>query len=271
MSPRQSPDPMTLVALVTGAARGIGAALVHELCARDYRVVALDACLGEDGPPGVAYALATVSDLAQVAARHPDRVLPVRADVRDPAAMDAAVRTAVDHFGRLDVAVAAAAVIIGGTTAWEADPAHLRTLLDSNVLGVWNTAAATIPVLLAAEDPGRCRFVAIASAAGERGLHGLAAYGMTKHAVIGIVRGLAADLVGTGVTAAAVSPGSTRTAMLEATAALYHTDPAELARHQDLRRLIEPAEIARVVAGCCAAEGALFNGSVVHADGGFTG
>jgi len=85
------------------------------------------------------------------------------------------------------------------------------------------------------------------------------------------VRGLAADLVGTGVTAVAVSPGSTDTAMLAATADIYGTTPADLAAHQHLRRVLTPAEIAATIVLCCSPEGAALNGSVVNADGGFRG
>ncbi len=84
--------------------------------------------------------------------------------------------------------------------------------------------------MLAGPDPGGCRFVAVASAAGERGLFQLAGYTASKHAVVGIVRGLAADLVGTGVTAVAVVPGSTDTPMLAATADLYDTTPERARR-----------------------------------------
>jgi SDR family mycofactocin-dependent oxidoreductase len=257
------------VALVTGAARGIGAATVAELCRQGYAVTAVDACTGEDTPPGVGYPLAIPDDLNHLARRFPDQVLAVESDVRDRAALDAAANATVARFGRLDAVVAAAGVVVGGRPQWHTPDEHLRTLLDINVLGVWNTAAATIPLLLAAETPARCRFVAVASVAGERGLFHLAGYAASKHAVIGIVRGLAADLVGTGVTAVAVAPGSTRTAMLSATADLYRTTPLDLASHQGIRRLIEPDEIAAVIGLCCSPAGAVLNGSVVHADGGF--
>src|SRR5205085_7770602 len=123
---------------------------------------------------------------------------------------------------------------VGGLPLWRTPDEHLKTLLDVNVLGVWNTAAAVVPTMLGGPDPQGCRFVAIASAAGERGLFHLSGYTASKHAVIGIVRGLAADLVGTGMTAVAIAPGSTRTAMLAATADLYEATPADLAQHQGI-------------------------------------
>lgn len=242
--------PAARVVLVTGAARGIGAATVRRLLAQGDRVVAIDVLAQPDDTTG--------------------NVLPVVADVRDRTALAAAVDAARDRWGRLDAAVAAAAVVAGGVPLWETPGADLDLLWDVDVKGVWNTAAVTVPAMLAGPDPAGARFVAIASAAGHHGLHRLAAYNAAKHAVVGLVKGLAADLVGTGATACAVSPGSTRTPMLEATAALYDLDDVEVfAGNQLLRRILEPDEVAATVAFCCSREAAVLNGSVVHADGGF--
>ncbi|MFF4777975.1 mycofactocin-coupled SDR family oxidoreductase [Microtetraspora fusca] len=263
------------VALVTGAARGIGADTVRALCRQGYRVVAVDWCAGGAGPArasGADYPQPEVAALHALRDAHPGQVAAVVADVRDRAALEAAAALAVERFGRLDAAVAAAAVIAGGRPLWETPDPELRTLWEIDVLGVWNTAAATVPRMLGGPDPGGCRFVAVASAAGTRGLFHLAGYGMAKHAVIGLVRGLAADLAGTGVTAVAVSPGSTRTAMLAATAALYGIDDVESFASSQLNgRLIEPSEIAELIAFHCSRAGGVANGSVVSAEGGFRG
>ena len=258
------------VVLVTGAARGIGAATVSELLGTGHRIIAIDSCRGADS--GLTYPLATREDLAAVAALDSDRVEAVEADVSDPTAMRAAVATGVARFGRLDAVVAAAGVIAGGAPLWETPAEDLQTQWDVNALGVWNTAAAAVPVMLDQQDPSGCRFVAVVSAAGSRGLFHLSAYNASKHAALGIVRGLAADLVGTGVTAVAVSPGSTDTAMLAATASIYGlADSSELAESQLIRRVIGPAEMAATIAFCCSPAGGVLNGSVVAADGGFTG
>lgn len=239
---------MTRVALVTGAAGGIGSAVVRRLVADGYAVVGVDL---DDGPAS-------------------DQVVHVVGDVRDRSVLDQAVAVAVERWGRLDAAVAAAAVISGGRPLWETPEAQLDELLEVDVKGVWHTAAAAVPAMLAGPDPTGCRFVAIASAAGTHGLYRLAGYNAAKHAVVGLVKGLAADLVGTGVTAVAISPGSTRTPMLDATADLYGVaDVDDFAANQLLRRVLEPDEVAATVAFCCSAEGGLLNGSVVHADGGF--
>ena len=259
---------MTRVAMVTGAARGIGAATVRALCDRGYGVVAFDGC-GES-PDELGYPLATRDDLQALVTAYPEQVVPFVGDVRDRDAIERAAGLAIERFGRLDAAVAAAAVIAGGAPLWHTPEAQLRLLLDVDAVGVWNTAAVVIPLMLSGPAPAGCRFVAIASAAGERGLFGLAAYSAAKHAVVGLVRGLAEDLVGTGVTAVAVAPGSTRTDMLAATAGLYGMDDVEsFAESALIRRLLEPEEVAAVVAFCCSVEAAALNGSVVRADGGF--
>lgn len=255
------------VALVTGAARGIGAATAVLLADQGLRVVALDSCEGDGGHAG--YPLATLADLERTGDVLADRGITLRADVRDPAALRHAVACAVEEWGRLDVAVAAAAVIGGGVPLWQ--DTSLAAQWEVDVVGVWNTAAAAVPEMLTGPDPAGCRFVAIASAAGTRGLFHLAAYTTVKHAVVGLVRGLAADLVGTGVTAAAVAPGGTRTAMLDATAALYGVTASDLAPAQLLQDLLDPREVAATIAFACSREGRVLNGSVVHADGGFVG
>ncbi|RLV47536.1 SDR family oxidoreductase [Nocardioides mangrovicus] len=246
------------VALVTGAARGIGAAVVRRLVADGHRVVALDSC---EGPP-----LATREDLEALAS--PD-VHPVVADVRDRSALERAVAETVERWGNLDLAVAGAAVMRGGAPLWETPEADVDELLDVDLRGVWNTAAAVVPAMLAGPDPSRCRFVALASAAGHTGLFRLAAYTVAKHGVVGLVRGLAADLVGTGVVACGISPGSTDTAMLHATSDIYGVPVAELVSHQGLGRVLTPEEIAATVGFACSVEGAVLHGRVVRADGGF--
>lgn len=236
------------VALVTGAAGGIGSATVKTLVAQGFCVVGLDL---EQAPEN-------------------EQVAHVVGDVRDREALQQAVDIALERWGRLDAAVAAAAVIAGGHPLWETPDAELDELWEVDVRGVWNTAAVVVPAMLAGPDPSGCRFVAVASAAATYGMFHLAGYNTAKHAVVGMVRGLAADLVATGVTAVAVSPGSTDTAMLDATAELYGIpDPAVFAGNQLLRRVLDPAEVAAAIAFCCSPEGGVLNGGVVHADGGF--
>ncbi len=183
------------VALVTGAARGIGAATVRRLVADGYGVVAVDWCA--ESHEGVPYPLPSRADLDALVANHPDAIVGVVADVRDRESLARAVLAAMERWGRLDVVVAAAAIMLGGAPLWETPVEDLDLLWDIDTRGVWNTAAACMPTMLGSVNPGGCRFVAVASAAGTHGLFRLAAYNVTKYAVVGLVKGLAADLVGT--------------------------------------------------------------------------
>ncbi|HVV10215.1 mycofactocin-coupled SDR family oxidoreductase [Amycolatopsis sp.] len=254
-------------AVVTGAGRGIGAAVVNQLAGEGWSVVAVDICADL---PGVKYPLARREDLAALAAKWP-QVRDFVADVRDPDALQEAVALAEREFGGVDAAVAAAAVMAGGKPLWKTEDGDWDALFDTGVRGVFNLARAAVPALLRRPEPRSGRFVALASAAGHKGLWHLAGYNAAKHAVVGLIRGLATDLRGTGVTATAVSPGSTRTAMLDATAALYDLeDVQEFSQHQLAERLLAPEEVAAAVCWLCGEQASAITGTVVHADGGFT-
>ena len=259
---------MSPVAIVTGAARGIGAATVDALVADGWQVVALDRCADD---PALDYPLASKADLEALASRHGDAVRTIVGDVRSPADMQTAVDEAMGHFGGLEAAVAAAGVISGGPPLWETDDAHWDVLFDVNVNGVRHLAAAAVPALLESPAPRHGRVVAVASAAGLLGLRRLSAYSASKHAVIGLMRSLAADLAGTGVTANAVCPGSTRGPMLDASAAVYGlSSPEEFAAHQLVERLLEPAEPAALIAWLCGRGSGAVTGAALPVDGGMT-
>ncbi len=195
----------------------------------------------------------------------------VTADVRDRGALADVVADILDRHEHLDAAVAAAGIIAGGQPLWQTPDQQLSALLEVNVVGVAHLAACAIPAMLAAPTPRAGRFVAIASAAAHRGMFHLAAYSASKAACVGLVRGLAADLRGTGVTANVVSPGSTRTDMLARTAELYDLPTsAAFAEHALLERLLEPDEVAAVVAYLCSGSSAAMTGAVLAADGGLT-
>jgi len=254
-------------ALVTGAARGIGAAVTHRLVGRGFHVIAVDGCAGAGG--GTAYGLATRADLDAVADGHPGRVTPVVADVRDPTALAAVVEQVRSERGGLSVVVAGAAVIAGGDALWETDDAVLESVWRSDAVSVWNTAKATLPLLLEQPADVRPSFVAITSAAGEHGLYHLSAYCMAKHAVVGLVRALAADVAGRTVTVAGVSPGSTSTDLLRETARIYGlADVSGLVAEQAIGRALEPDEVAAVVELACTA-GPVVHGAILSATGGF--
>ena len=253
---------------MTGGARGIGAATVDALVNEGYRVVVVDRCRDI---PEVPYALATPADLDVVVHRHGDAVLGLVGDVRSTADMQLAVETATRHFGRLDAVVACAGVVAGGAPLWEISDAAWDAVWSVNVLGTRRLIEAAAPTLIANGRGAHGRIVAVASAAGRTGLFHLAAYSAAKHAVVGLIRGAAMDLAPFGVTVNAVSPGSTRTAILEASAAVYGlASSEEFASQQPLGRLLEPSEVASSIAWLCSPAASAITGADVAVDGGMT-
>ena len=265
---------MTRVALVTGAARGIGAAAVLGLAAQGWAVLAVDRCADDAALP---YPLARQHDLDRVvaeataAAGGASAVRAVAADVRDPSEMAAAVAEAERHWGGLDAAVAAAGVIAGGVPLWEMPEDQQRAVLDTDLGGVLSLARAAIPALLRRPEPRTGRFLAVSSVAAARGLPMLAAYCAAKAGVTGLVRALAAELGGTGITANAVSPGSTATPILAESARLYGLPAAQsFAAQQPVQRLIDPDEVAAALVWLAGEGTGAITGAILPVDGGLT-
>lgn len=259
---------MSRVAIVTGAARGIGAATVDALVNDNYRVVAVDRCRDIVEVP---YPLATPSDLDAVVARHGDAVLGLVGDVRSASDMALAVETATRHFGRLDAVVACAGVMAGGGPLWGISDAAWDAVWSVNVLGTRRLIEAAATTLIDNGPSANGRVVAVASAAGSLGLRHLAAYSAAKHAVIGMIRGVAMDLAEFGVTANAISPGSTRTALLEASAHVYGLESGEtFAAQQPIGRLIDPGEVAASIVWLCSPASSAITGADIAIDGGMT-
>jgi SDR family mycofactocin-dependent oxidoreductase len=254
------------VALVTGAARGIGAATVAALARDGWRVVAADRCADD---PALPYALGTRAELDRVVAAAGPGVIAAEADTRDGEALAAAVAEAERRWGGLDAAIAVAGVIAGGVPAWDLAADQEQAVLDIDLGGVLALARVSVPALLRRPAPRQGRFLAVASAAATRGLPMLAAYCAAKAGVAGFIRALAAELRGTGVTANAVSPGSTDTDILTESARLYGLPSAEsFAAQQPLERLLEPREVAAVLAFLAGQGSSGMTGSVVPVDGG---
>lgn len=253
------------VAIVTGAARGIGAATVQALGTDGWAVLAVDVCTDD---PAVPYPMGTRAELDAIAEPF-ERVTAHVADVRDADALQVAVEVAESRFGALDAAFAVAGVIGGGAPHWEVPAARERAVLDVNLGGVMNLARAAVPALLRRPEPRTGRFVAVASAAATRGLPMLAAYCAAKSGVAGFVRALAVELGGTGVTANAVSPGSTGTPILDESARLYDLSGAtQFATQQPHGRLLEPTEVAAVLAFLAGPASSGMTGAIVPVDGG---
>lgn len=256
---------MTRVALVTGAARGIGAATVRALEADGWSVLAVDRAADD---PRLPYALGTAAELE---ALRSDAVLPWVADVTDAAAVQAAVAEAERVFGGLDAAIAVAGVVAGGVPLWEQPQHEVDAVLEVDLHAVVVLARAAVPALLRRPVPRSGRFLAVASAAATRGLPMLAAYCAAKAGVTGLVRALAVELGGTGVTANVVSPGSTDTEVLAESARMYGMPTAlDFSSQQPLGRLLQPEEVAAALAWLAGPQTAAITGAVLPVDGGLS-
>jgi NAD(P)-dependent dehydrogenase (short-subunit alcohol dehydrogenase family) len=147
--------------------------------------------------------------------------------------------------------------------------AEVEAVLDVDLHAVLALARAAIPALLRRPQPRSGRFVAVASAAATRGLPMLAAYCAAKAGVAGLVRALAVELGRTGVTANAVSPGSTDTPILAESARLYGLgSAADFAPQQPFGRLLEPAEVAAALVWLAGTGSSGVTGAVLPVDGG---
>ncbi|MFI2233849.1 mycofactocin-coupled SDR family oxidoreductase [Nocardia testacea] len=199
------------VALVTGAARGIGRAQAVRLAEEGADIVALDLC----GPvETVIIPPATPEDLEQTVRaveKTGARVVAATADVRDGAALRAAADRAVDELGGLDV-VCATAGITSSAPGLQLTEEQWRTMLDVNLTGVWQTCKATAPHLIAR---GGGSMILTSSIAGLRGLVGVAHYTAAKHGVVGLMRSLAQELAPHGIRVNSVHPTNVDTPMIQ--------------------------------------------------------
>jgi SDR family mycofactocin-dependent oxidoreductase len=178
------------VAFVTGAGRGQGRSHAIRLAEEGADIIAVDICRNYDT---VGYGMSTEADLAQTGKdveALDRRIVATRADVRDAAALKAAVDEGVAQLGRLDVVCANAGICT--VQAWdEVTPAVWQDTLDTNLTGVWNTMVACTPHLIAA---GGGSIIATSSTAGIKGLPYFAPYVAAKHGVVGIARTMANEL-----------------------------------------------------------------------------
>ncbi len=194
--------------LVTGAARGMGRSHAVRLAEEGADLILIDIC---ESLPEIEYPLATVEDLEETArlVRKHDRSAITRVvDVRDAAALSAAVDYGVAELGGLDAAVANAGVLTVGT--WDTTTSEQwRTVVDVNLIGSWNTCAAAIPHLV---DSGGS-LVIISSSAGLKGTPLHLPYTASKHGVVGLSRALANELAAQNIRVNTVHPTGVETGM----------------------------------------------------------
>jgi len=237
---------MDKVALVFGGSRGIGAAIVKQL-ASDGASIALTYAKSS----GKADQTARAAEALGVS------VLVIEADSADPEAVKDAVTQTVARFGRLDILVVNAGILIRGTVDTFALEDFDR-MLATNVRGVFVAIQASAPHLT---DGGR--IITIGSNTAVRtAFPGSSVYSMTKGAIASLVRGVAIDLAPRGITVNNIQPGPTATDM---TAGLVEM----VKRLVPLGRMGEPDEIAGLVAYLASARAGFVTGSSLTIDGGY--
>ncbi|OBC04533.1 3-ketoacyl-ACP reductase [Mycobacterium sp. 852013-50091_SCH5140682] len=194
--------------LITGAARGMGRSHALRLAEEGANLILVDICASL---PEVEYPLATTEDLdetARLVTEYGSTAVTAVVDVRDGAALSAAVDDGVAQLGGLDAAVANAGVLTAGT--WDTTTAEQwRTVVDVNLIGTWNTCAAALPHLV--ERGGS--LVNISSAAGIKGTPLHTPYTASKHGVVGMSRALANELAAQHVRVNTVHPTGVETGM----------------------------------------------------------
>ena len=200
------------VAFVTGAARGQGRSHAVALAEEGADVIAVDACAPMDSAP---YPMATPEDLdetVRLVEALDRRIVATRADVRDGAALDAAVGEGVAQLGRLDVVVANAGILSVGQS-WELPESTWQDMIDINLTGVWQTTKAAIPHMISAGNGGS--IVLISSTAGLRGSVFIGHYVSAKHGVVGLMRTLAQELGPHRIRVNSIHPTQVDTAMIQ--------------------------------------------------------
>jgi SDR family mycofactocin-dependent oxidoreductase len=198
------------VAFITGAGRGQGRSHAIRLAEEGADLIAVDLLADY---PTVRYAMASQADLDQTvrAVEALDRrIVAARADVRDAAALRAALDAGVAELGRLDIVCANAGIYTA--QPWDqVTPQVWQDTLDTNLTGVWHTLAAAIPHLLAS---GGGSIIATSSTAGLKGLPFLSPYVAAKHAVVGLCRSLANELASQHIRVNTIHPAGVDTPMV---------------------------------------------------------
>jgi NAD(P)-dependent dehydrogenase (short-subunit alcohol dehydrogenase family) len=232
------------VALITGASRGIGLAVARRLAAEGARV-----CVTARKPDALAAAVETLGG--------PDRAVAVAGRGDDADHQAAAVRAAVETFGRLDVLVSNIGInpVYGALTGL--DEGAARKIMEVNVLGALRWVREARPA-------GISCVVNVASIAGLRPSPGIGYYGVSKAALIGLTIQLAAELA-PQIRVNAVAPAVVKTRFA---AALYEGHEQDAASRYPLGRLGEPEDVAGAVAFLASSDASWITGQTLVVDGG---
>jgi len=242
------------VAFVSGAARGIGLAIVEKFLADGYRVAI--------GDKDFAEATASASRLDPSGAR----VLAVDLDVTERASVDAAIARTTDEFGGLDTLINVAGTVNPEPSESISDESW-SGLLAVHLDGTYRCCRAAYPALSASATPS---IVSISSIAATVGIPKRASYSAAKAAIESLTRVLAVEWADAGVRVNAVAPGYTMTKRMEGTIASGLLDESQVTRLIPMRRFARPEEIADAVAYLASEQASYITGQTLYVDGGTT-
>ena len=241
------------VALVTGAASGIGRATAELFAAMGARVVACD--VNADAGAAVAAALREAGAEARF----------VAADVTDGEALRGVVAGAVEAFGRLDCAANCAGVGGGHASTHEYPEAEFDRIVDINLRGTWLTMRAEIEAML---EGGGGAIVNVSSTLGLRGSPFAAPYSASKHAVLGLTRTAALEYAAQGIRVNAVCPGAIDTPMMDATFERFPGFRETLTNYVPMGRMGGPREVAGAIAWLSSDAASFVTGEALTVEGG---
>lgn len=247
----------TQVAVVTGAASGIGRATSIKFAENGYRVVLVD--FNEESGR---------ETLKQIQSNGGEGIF-VKADVSNPADVENYVKQAMDAYGHMDVLFNNAGIIQKFAPFTEVDIEEYERIMSINVKGIFLGMKYVLPIM---EQQGRGAIVNTASSAGIRPEHSIAVYSASKHAVIGLTKGAAIEYAKKGIRINAVCPGGIETAIFKSVADTFanggyvpeELSPMRMGRHG------QPNEIAEVVLFLASEKASFMTGSVVAVDGSLT-
>lgn len=263
------------VAFVTGAARGQGRSHAIHLARAGAEIIGLDLCAGIDT---VGYPPATFEDLAEtveLVEAEDSRMVAAVADVRDRDAVDSALATGLDEFGRVDLVVANAGILpIVGDRA-DTFQAYLDAV-DVNLTGVFHTVDACLPRLIEQGTGGS--IVITSSTSGLTGLvdgsRGSMGYAAAKHGVVGLMRGWAAVLAKHSIRVNTIHPTGVNSPMVVNDAFNAYVEvehPEMIPRLQNAMpvALIEPADVSGAVVWLCSDAARYVTGVALPVDAGY--
>jgi ketoreductase len=240
------------VAIITGASRGIGRAIAKKLY--------------QEGASVALCARSPIEDFPQ------ERALAVAMDVRDQKSVDEGVRRINDRFGKIDIVVNNAG--LGGAAPVDApDTAHWLDVIQTNVMGSYYVTRASIPHV-----PDGGRVIMISSVLGKFGVPGYTAYCAAKTGLIGFTRALALELAPRKITVNALCPGWTDTEMARSGMRDFAKEQgisveefkAQAMSRVPLGEMVEPEEVADLVAFLCGETGSKITAQAISICGGST-